>query len=60
MEDSLRKSNLVFILKAEKLGVRSDFAEPQKIARDVFKNLTKGKMLNRRFTQPLTTERARG
>ena len=59
MEDSLRKSNLSFILKAEELGVRGNFAETQNIARDVFKNLTNGKMLNRRFTQPLMTERAR-
>ena len=58
MEDSLRKSNLVFVLKAEELGVRSDFAETQKIARDMLKNLTNGKMLNRGFTQPLMTERA--
>ena len=60
MEDSLRKSNLVFIPKAEELGMRSNFAETQKIARNVFENLTNGKMFNRRFTQPLTTERARG
>ena len=60
MEDSLRKSNLSFTLKAEELGAVCNFAKTPKITRDVLQNLTNRELFNRRFTQPLTTERARG